>query len=207
MGDPTETILNLVLIGGALFIGGTVLIPMLGKLAVPAAAAPAVDANGNPVVTPPATDANGNPLPPTTPAPLPTNTGNPIQDLLNTIINATQGATTPPATGVGAPNASLCHSQYNGSCNSECSSGNNATCQACMAACGTGAAPVGGGANASLCHSQYNGKCDTECKSGNTSTCQSCRIACGLSANLAMADDIYDDEDMPMPVGYYVTMG
>jgi len=76
-----------------------------------------------------------------------------------------------------------------------------------MAACGTGAAPVGGGANASLCHSQYNGKCDTECKSGNTSTCQSCRIACGLSANLAMADDIYDDEDMPMPVGYYVTMG
>jgi len=77
-----------------------------------------------------------------------------------------------------------------------------------MAACGTaGAAPVGGGANSSLCHSQYNGKCDTECKSGNTSTCQSCRIACGLSANLAMADDIYDDEDMPMPVGYYVTTG
>src|SRR6478736_1010377 len=98
MGDPTETILNLVLIGGALFIGGTVLIPMLGKLAVPAAAAPAVDANGNPVVTPPATDANGNPVTPPATTP-PASTGNPILDLINQL---TGGAATPP-TGTPAP--------------------------------------------------------------------------------------------------------
>ncbi len=175
MGDPSETILNLVIVGVALFAGGAIILPLVGNLsktlgglgaaAVPAAA---VDANGNPI--PPAVDANGNPVPaPTTPAPLPTNTGNPIQDLLNTITNATNasqgGATQPPVV-----------------------------------------APPQSQANPSLCKSKYFGKCDTECKSAG-SNCTNCRIACGLSANLAMADDIYDDEDMPMPIGYNVIIG
>jgi hypothetical protein len=124
----------------------------------PAGTTPQVDANGNPVATP------------AVPAPLPTNTGNPITDLLNTITNATN------AGGAGAQPPVV-------------------------------APPTVNQSNPSLCHSQYNGKCDTECKGGNNSNCQGCRIACGLSANLAMADDIYDDEDMPMPIGYYVTMG
>ena len=171
MGDPSETILNLVIVGVALFAGGAILLPLVGNLsttlsslgggaaaAVPAAGAttPQVDANGNPVATP------------TPPAPLPTNTGNPIQDLINTITNATGGGTAaqPPAT-----------------------------------------APPTSQADPGLCKSKYFGKCDTECKGGNSSNCQNCRIACGLSANLAMVDDIYDDEDMPAPIGYFVTMG
>lgn len=177
MGDPSETILNLVIVGVALFAGGAIILPLVGNLSKTlgdlgggaAAAAPAttptpvLDSSGNPVL-----DQNGNPV--TTPAPtttpLPTNTGNPLQDLLNTITNATSG-------GAGAQPPAV--------------------------------TPPTANANPSLCKSKYFGKCDTECKSAG-SNCTNCRIACGLSANLAMVDDIYDDEDMPMPIGYHVVM-
>jgi len=41
---------------------------------------------------------------------------------------------------VGQPNPSLCHSKYNGSCHTECSSGSASTCNSCKAACGANSA-------------------------------------------------------------------
>jgi hypothetical protein len=79
-----------------------------------------------------------------------------------------------------------CSSRYNGSCNTECKSGNTSLCQACQMACGgatIGAVqtlpPIGGTTNPQLCQSKYNGKCNTECSSGNSSECQACKQACG----------------------------
>ena len=69
--DPSETILNLVIVGVALFAGGAIILPLVGNLsktlgdlgggarccaATPAVATPVLDSNGNPV-----TDAIGNP--------------------------------------------------------------------------------------------------------------------------------------------------
>lgn len=173
MGDPTDTILNLVIIGGALFVGGTVLLPMLSQMA--AGATPAttttVDISGNPVTVPATTTT--------------TTTGNTLQDLINQLT----GQTTTPAPAPVTPDTTL----------------QELLNQLAQGQTGT---PISTqpGADPSLCKSKYYGKCDTECKNGVNSTCTSCRIACGLTSNFASAEDIYDDTDMPMPIGYYVTM-
>jgi hypothetical protein len=129
--DVPGTLLNVVLIGGALFIVGPAIVPLITNLTTqlqaagaPPAAAPA-----------PTVDANGNPVPAPAPAPLPTNTGNPIQDLVNAITNQ-QGGVTPPGVAPPAANPSLCKSKYFGKCDTECKGGNSSNCQACRAACG-----------------------------------------------------------------------
>ena len=69
MGDPTETILNLVIVGVALFAGGTILLPMLSNLAAQTAAGAGATTATTPVTTTTTTtDANGNVVTtPTTP--------------------------------------------------------------------------------------------------------------------------------------------
>lgn len=101
------------------------------------------------------------------------------------------GGTLPPPVGGGQQpiyqgNPAECSSRYNGKCDTECKSGNNSLCQACMMACGGAAVgavqtlpPTGATTNPALCSSKYNGKCNTECSSGNSSECQQCKQACG----------------------------
>lgn len=139
MGDPTETIINLVIVGVALFAGGTILLPMLSKLTADAAAGATPAAGTTPVVTTTTTtDANGNVVTTPTTTPLPTNTGNPLTDLINSITNATQGGgtTTPVTPANTGANASLCKSKYFGKCDTECKGGNSSNCTNCRIACG-----------------------------------------------------------------------
>ena len=128
-------ILNLVLIGGVLLVVGPALLGALTKAQAGGAVVPTVPGT----TTPPAT------------------TGNPLQDALNSLIAALQGGTggttptTPgqvyvdPTTGqvvtvpggtTAGANPSLCHSQYNGKCDTECKGGNSSNCTNCKIACG-----------------------------------------------------------------------
>lgn len=96
----------------------------------------------------------------------------------------------PPPLTTGSANSSRCKNTYNGSCNTECSSGSQSECNDCMVACGqaTGGVASGGGTSGgrtSECSSRYNGSCSSECSGGNNSTCNACKAACGLSANIA----------------------
>jgi hypothetical protein len=132
----------------------------------------------------------------TTTTPTPTTT-DPLQQLIDQLLG--QGGSNVLPTQPGAPvqqpiyqaptyggNPTECKSRYNGSCNTECSSGNQSLCNACQIACGgaqIGAVqtlpPMGGTTNPQLCQSRFNGKCNTECSSGNNSECQACKAACG----------------------------
>ena len=159
-----------------------------------------------PVVGDPATGTTPTTTTPTTTTPA--STGNPLLDALNGLLGGgTGGANTLPTTG-GEPvpaapiggaeqpmyqgNPTECKTRYNGSCSTECKSGNSSLCNACNIACGGAAVgavqtlpPIGGTTNPSLCKSKFNGKCDTECKSGNSSECQACKQACGSFATYA----------------------
>jgi hypothetical protein len=141
------------------YTGPDIQVPVPAGGAVPTASCPAgyvYNATYNVCVLSPATAA---PVYPNTPIPPPLTSG---------------------------PDPSRCSSVFNGSCNSECSSGSQALCDDCMRSCGTGSS--GGGGRTPECSSRYNGSCNTECSSGNNSTCNSCRIACGLaSASIARA--------------------
>lgn len=129
--SAVDTLLSVVMIGGALFVVGPAVMSVVKNMGAQAAPLP-----GTPTTTTPAS------------------TGNPIQDLINQLTTALQGqtGTTPgqvyvdPTTGqvvtIPAPtttsgaNPSLCHSKYFGKCDTECKNGNNSTCQACKIACG-----------------------------------------------------------------------
>ena len=97
---------------------------------------------------------------------------------------------TPTTTPTSQANPTRCQNEFNGSCNTECSSGSSSECNDCMIACGVataGGASSGGtsGGRTAECSSKYNGSCNTECSSGGTTTCNACKAACGLSANIA----------------------
>ena len=186
MADVMGLAMLLVILGGAYWVMTS---GVLNNLSIgggqPAAGAGEVPATG----TTPTTGTGTKPT-----------TGNPLEDALSGLLGGgtSGGSNTIPTTGGGntplpsggnqqpfGGNPAECKSRYNGSCSTECKSGNSSICQACQLACGGAAVgainvlpPVGGG-NASECKSKYNGKCDSECKSGNSSQCQACKAACG----------------------------
>jgi hypothetical protein len=92
---------------------------------------------------------------------------------------------------------------YNGSCDSECSSGNAQLCADCNSVCGTNVGSGGGSGgivrDESRCKSVYNGSCGTECSGGNASDCNECRIVCGESSNYARrrAYEAWSDNTFP----------
>lgn len=103
---------------------------------------------------------------------------------------AAPAAQTPIPPVLTTANPTRCKNVFNGSCNTECSSGTQSECNDCMIACGQatgGTASSGGtsGGRTPECSSRYNGSCNTECSGGSNSTCNACRAACGLAANIA----------------------
>jgi hypothetical protein len=172
-----DTLLSVVLVGGALFIAGPALMGMVNTLQqqVAAGATPPATVPGTTTTTPPAT------------------TGNPLQDMINQIIAQLQGATGGTTTTPTQPPAGSTPGQVYID-----PSGNPIF----LPSPGTTV-----GADPSLCKSKYFGKCDTECKNGNNSNCQACKVACGLTSNFAMAyNAVYNSDNMPLPIGYKMTL-
>lgn len=191
MAGVIDIAMLLVILGGAYWVLKS---GVLNTIAAPAPVTVAPVTGDGTTTTPTTGGTTGGT---TTPAPT-TSTGNPLLDALNDLLGGntgtqntlpTTGGTVTPAPVIpGSPTYQRtpeCSSRYNGSCNTECASGNASLCQACQIACGGAAVgavnvlPSQGGANPSLCSSRYNGKCNTECQGGNSSECQACKTACG----------------------------
>lgn len=189
-----DVVILLIILAGSYWVIKSGALNAIQPVQQPVAVAPAAGGDN----TTPTTDGTGTTTTtPTTTTPT-TSTGNPLLDALNDLLGGnTDTQNTIPTTGgqpIPAPvipggpiyqRTPECSSRYNGSCNTECASGNASLCNACQIACGGAAVgavqtlPSQGGANQQLCSSRYNGKCNTECQNGNSSECQACKAACG----------------------------
>jgi hypothetical protein len=199
MAGVMDIAMLLIILGGAYWALKSGVLNSIAATPAPVTIAPAA---GETPATGTVPAADGTTPPATTPAPA-TGTGNPLLDALNDLLGiggSVGGSNTLPTTGgepvptipiggAGQPiyqgNPAECSSRYNGSCSTECKSGNSSLCNACNIACGGAAVgavnvlPSQGGTNPSLCSSKYNGKCNTECANPSSSECQGCKQACG----------------------------